>query len=198
MKLRESDPIFKSINTEVYYNNGAFRTFRLKRGDDHVIVVANFGVTDQTGTPGYPVTGTWYDWQSGNSFQVTATTQQALVQPGSFHIYSTKQYPKPALDVQVSNETAENGAPKAFRLNPAYPNPFNPSTTITYDMAQAGPVRIEVLDLLGRSVAILSNGNQPAGTHTLQWNASRLGSGMYLIRMQAGGRQFVQKVTLLK
>jgi hypothetical protein len=199
MKLRESDPIFRSINTEVYYNNGAVRTFRYKRGDDHVIVIANFGVTTATGLPGYPVTGTWYDWASGNEFQVSSLQQDATVAPGAFHIYSTKRFPKPDLGTTVSNERELAEAPATFRLNAAYPNPFNPTTNISFEMGRAGQVTIEIVDLLGRNVATLArNSKYGSGTHTIQWNAAGLGSGMYLIRMEAAGRTFVQKVTLLK
>lgn len=200
MKLRYSDPIFSSIGTSIFFNTtGSFKTIRLENGADQVVIVANFGTSTQAGTAGYNKTGTWYDWGSGNAFSVESTAQEAQLEPGVFAIYSTKQYPKPDVDLGVSNEPDEVSTPYSFRLNAAYPNPFNPSTNISFELASASKVQLEVLDLLGRRVALLiDNSQKPAGSYAVSWDAAGLSSGMYLIRMNAGGKQFVQKVTLLK
>ncbi|MEX2410017.1 MAG: T9SS type A sorting domain-containing protein [Candidatus Paceibacterota bacterium] len=86
----------------------------------------------------------------------------------------------------------------SFKLNPAYPNPFNPTTNITYSMEQASAVKVNVYDMLGRYVATLVNGVQPAGEHQVQFNASGLSSGLYFVRMEASGFLKTQKITLLK
>lgn len=86
----------------------------------------------------------------------------------------------------------------SFRLNPAYPNPFNPSTNITYSMAHAGEIKISVYDVLGRHVATLINGVQPAGEHRVQFDASSLSSGLYIVSMQAADYQKIQMITLMK
>jgi 1,4-alpha-glucan branching enzyme len=201
MKLRDTESIFRDPLTAVYFNTaGAFKTIRLELNGEQVVIVANFGVTQLPGEAGYNKTGTWYDWASGNAFQVESTSQNASLAPGTYAIYSTKQFAKPDLESTVSTEdNSVAGTSRVFRLNPAYPNPFNPSTTVSFEMARAGEVTIEVLDLLGRRVATLVNGSaMSAGTHTMSWNASGLGSGVYLIRMQTAGRAFVQKVTLMK
>ena len=85
-----------------------------------------------------------------------------------------------------------------FALSGAYPNPFNPSTTIAYTLPAAGEVRLEVFDIAGRSVAVLARGVQNAGAHALTWNAAGLPSGVYLCRLQASGLAATQKVLLLK
>jgi endo-1,4-beta-xylanase len=78
------------------------------------------------------------------------------------------------------------GRPLEFSLSQNYPNPFNPTTAISYRLAAAGIVTLDIYDLLGRKVATLVNALQNPGTHTVQWNASGLSSGVYVCRMRAG------------
>lgn len=89
--------------------------------------------------------------------------------------------------------------PESFVLRAAYPNPFNPTTTVTYGLPAAAEVRITATDLLGRQVATLVSGDMmAAGYHTVQFNADGLASGSYLIRMEAGDFVATQLVVLLK
>ena len=84
-------------------------------------------------------------------------------------------------------------------LNASYPNPFNPSTTINYDLAADGYVSILVYDALGREVATLFSGDQVAGTnHQITWNASDQASGAYFLRMTSGSYTNTQKLMLVK
>ncbi len=86
----------------------------------------------------------------------------------------------------------------AFTLKPAYPNPFNPATNITYSMAKSGFVSIEVFDLLGRRVATLENNYRQVGEHTVRFDAGSLSSGQYIVRMQTPGYVKTQSITLIK
>lgn len=88
--------------------------------------------------------------------------------------------------------------PYVFRLHHNYPNPFNPTTNISYEIPEAGDVRIQVYDVLGRQVATLVNEYQNAGFYTLQFDASRLASGQYIYRIQAGNRTMTRTMTLIK
>jgi hypothetical protein len=85
-----------------------------------------------------------------------------------------------------------------FRVDPAYPNPFNPEVIIPIELSQASQVRIVVFDVLGRPVQMISDGRRGAGTHAIRLNAQGLPSGIYLIRVQVGPQEKVQRVTLLK
>ena len=79
-----------------------------------------------------------------------------------------------------------------------YPNPFNPETTIRYALPQAGNVRLAVYDLLGHEVAVLVDGLQPAGRHTVRFGASDLPSGSYVYRLQAGDKIVTRSMMLVK
>jgi len=97
----------------------------------------------------------------------------------------------------VSLEPSSN-PPTAFALTPAYPNPFNATTSIGYDIPVRAPIRLEVYDVLGRKVARLVNGRQVAGRYQVVWDAGDLPSGIYFVRMQAGELVQTRKVVLLK
>lgn len=79
-----------------------------------------------------------------------------------------------------------------------YPNPFNPSTEIRYIVTNPGEVRIEIFDILGRSVELLVNETKAIGQHSATWNGDRFPSGMYLLRYVAGGKAAVKKLMLAK
>ena len=79
-----------------------------------------------------------------------------------------------------------------------YPNPFNPTTTIAYQIPTDGHVAIKVFDILGRDVATLVDEFKPAGSYTVQFDASRLASGIYFYSIHAGEYTAVKKMLLLK
>ncbi|MFH0883794.1 MAG: T9SS type A sorting domain-containing protein [bacterium] len=89
--------------------------------------------------------------------------------------------------------------PERFRLRPAWPNPFNPSTSISIDLPVAAPLTLVVYNILGREVATLHNGMVNAGTHTFRFDGSRLASGVYFVRAAVPGeRAQVRRIVLMK
>ncbi len=82
-------------------------------------------------------------------------------------------------------DVASSSLPTAFALRPSYPNPFNPSTIIRYELPRDATVTLAVYDVLGRRVGDLVNGNQEAGYHSATWNASEMSSGVYFARFTA-------------
>jgi hypothetical protein len=83
-------------------------------------------------------------------------------------------------------------------LHPNYPNPFNPSTNIEFSLPVSSHVVLEVFTIQGQRVARLVNGNLEAGIHSVSFDASSLGSGVYLYRIQAGDFVRVNKMMLIK
>ena len=88
--------------------------------------------------------------------------------------------------------------PALFWLSQNYPNPFNPSTTIRYCLPNRLHVTLTVYNTLGQQVAVLQNGEQQAGFHELQFDASGLASGVYLYRLQAGDFISTKRMLILK
>jgi hypothetical protein len=92
-------------------------------------------------------------------------------------------------------------APDAYALWQNYPNPFNPTTTIEFDLSKSSVVSLKVYDILGREVATLINNEElEAGSHDVQFDASRYASGVYFYRILANGGEFsqIKKMVLMK
>ena len=88
--------------------------------------------------------------------------------------------------------------PNEFVLNNAYPNPFNPTTTLSFAIPIDSEVFLSVYNLQGREVSTLIEGNMEAGYHTVQWNADSYSSGVYFVKMHAGNYISTQKLMLVK
>ena len=88
--------------------------------------------------------------------------------------------------------------PKSYTLGAAYPNPFNPQTTIPFELPEDSPVSLVVYDVTGREVAQLVDRTLAAGYHDVTWDASGLPSGVYLYRLRAGDFTKTQRMVLVK
>ena len=91
-----------------------------------------------------------------------------------------------------------NTTPKDFSLESAYPNPFNSLTEIAYNLSETGKVTISIFDLNGREISQLVNSTLTAGRHVTSWDAKGMSSGMYLIRLNAGGMERIGKLMLVR
>ena len=88
--------------------------------------------------------------------------------------------------------------PASVTLAQNFPNPFNPTTNISYTLPENGHVRLAVYNLLGQQVAALVNGAMSAGSHTVTFDASSLSSGVYVYRLEAAGQVLSKRMTLMK
>ena len=93
--------------------------------------------------------------------------------------------------------------PNSTELSNVYPNPFNPSTTIDYQLSVGSDVSLIIYDMKGSIVKTLVSNFQDAGLHQVTWNGKndnggQVSSGMYLVRMQTNGQLYQQAITLLK
>ena len=109
----------------------------------------------------------------------------------------------PAARLPTSVEAASPAAPRAVRLDPNFPNPFNGRTSIRFDLARPGRAELTVHDLAGRVVATLHRGKLPAGTHSLSWDGRGAGgralaSGVYLYRLRAASMEETRTLLLLR
>jgi len=98
----------------------------------------------------------------------------------------------------VSVDDQNNGLPQSYALGQCYPNPFNPSTVISYQIPKEEFVSLKVYDMLGNEVATLVNGRKEAGTYKVNFNASGLSSGIYLYSLSTAGFHQTRKMVVLK
>lgn len=99
---------------------------------------------------------------------------------------------------QVSGVEERAGVPGEFRLFQNFPNPFNPTTIVSYRLPIASSVKLSVFDLLGREVALLVNEHQRAGLYNVTFDATSLPSGAYFYRLSAGTFTAVKQLVILK
>ena len=112
---------------------------------------------------------------------------------------SSGVWKRPHIEMFTSVSSPDNSIPARFKLEQNYPNPFNPTTTINFTLAKNGKVSLKVFDILGREVATLVNEELKAGVlHQATFNASRLASGLYFYRLDAGSHSLVKKLVLMK
>ena len=126
-------------------------------------------------------------------------TKLVIVVPGSEELFTfTCDFEIVDMIVANSRERVNVTAPTAFSLSEAYPNPFNPTTSMTLAVPVAGNVSVQVYNIMGQVVATLISGNMDASTYTLTWDASSVSSGIYFVKAEAVGSVTTQKLVLMK
>jgi len=129
----------------------------------------------------------------------TVTGFSDVTQPNPDPNYTTAE----SIDIMTNfltsvNPVARGSIPKEFKLFQNYPNPFNSGTTISYQLAEPAAVTLKVFNIAGQQVALLVRQQQQPGSYQLNWNASRLPSGVYYFQIQANQNILTRKCLLLK
>ncbi|MBU1095047.1 MAG: T9SS type A sorting domain-containing protein [Bacteroidetes bacterium] len=96
------------------------------------------------------------------------------------------------------NENYNSISDLSFKLQQNYPNPFNPTTTIQYSIKNDGMVSLKVYNIIGQEVVSLVNGFKKAGYHQVNFDASKLASGVYIYQIQSGSFVSAKKMLLMK
>lgn len=112
-----------------------------------------------------------------------------------FHHAGTAASPDPEQD---PDQEDEEELPEIYELKENYPNPFNPTTQISYGIPEASHVTLEIYDITGRLISSLVNEDQQAGYHEVNFNADALSSGVYIYRLKAGEFVKTRQMTLIK
>ena len=125
-----------------------------------------------------------------------AVNQSSKIQ--LFYSFNSVDYSSIRKGFMRLNETL---FPNRFTLYPAYPNPFNPTTTIRFDIPNTDvsyPMYLAIFDLQGREIQLLAKGNRLPGTYKIDWRAEGFASGIYFARLMHGKSVETQKILLLK
>lgn len=142
-------------------------------------------------------------WQVNPAF-TNMQVLEALRSTASFHSNPNNGYGWGIIDAYAAASPVTGYHPSAtavaekFILYGNYPNPFNPVTTISYEIPRAAEIQISVYNSLGEKIQLIFSGISPAGKHRLRWDAGQLGSGMYYVILTAGEVRLIHKALLLK
>ncbi|MDT3696854.1 MAG: T9SS type A sorting domain-containing protein [Ignavibacterium sp.] len=148
------------------------------------------------------------DWNAnlGNNPNFVSVDSGATLTSLTGYLYFSHSYYKlvPRITDDFNNYTVvsvddqSNLIPGSFTVNQNYPNPFNPSTVISYSIPNEAFVTVKVYNVLGQEVATLLNDIQSAGVHKINFNASKLSSGIYFYSVKADNHSDVKKMILMK
>ena len=118
----------------------------------------------------------------------------------AMEVYSGRITPRLQISITGITEMGveDELLPIEYSLHPAYPNPFNPATTIRYDLPAESYVSLNIYDIRGNLVETLMAESMPAGNHTHVWTPDNLPTGLYIIQLKTKNRVFNQKITLVK
>jgi hypothetical protein len=120
------------------------------------------------------------------------------VTPGSKYLYRLKQIDGDGTFTYSNIIEITTSGITTFRLEQNYPNPFNPETVIRFELPVAGEIRLEVFDAHGEKVAVLTEGFQESGVHSVVFDAKGLATGVYFYTLVTGDKKITQKMVLLR
>jgi photosystem II stability/assembly factor-like uncharacterized protein len=181
-------------------NNGFLDVFM---GSIQSLCVAGQAILASTLNYGiYSSTNGGDSWiQINEGFDNNSRSMDVMVVKGSkiFAVpyYGSDLWWRPLSEITSVNELS-SGLPPQFRLEQNFPNPFNPTTNIEYQLPEPSYVTLKVYDVLGQEVATVVRGEEPAGRRSLVFDASSLPSGVYVYRLTAGARVLAKKFIMVR
>ena len=192
-----------TLTPQVYYNQAweAYINGDFAGADTSIAKILSHVMTnDFLKSKAYVLRGAIH-FQNGNSDAAADDFNQAILLDPDGPIGRLAQENLDALYTGVGDITA--GLPQDFTLMPNSPNPFNPETTVHFGLPKDSDVALTVYNVLGRQVRILKKGITQAGWHTLKWDGlddfgRRVGTGIYLLMLNAGDFKSVQKMMLVR
>ncbi len=146
-------------------------------------VIGNFELTAQTISFTFPAAGNWFDYFSNTVFSATSNTHNISLAPGEFRVYVNRNVNNvsvtPVFDVDE---------PAKFLQAAAYPNPVAASSIVELNIPQTGLVQVQLLDMSGRVLETLHQGQLVRGNHSVPIGnkLNKYSSGLYLLRIVAG------------
>ena len=158
-------------NPEITYSlTGETKWYQLKQGDNYVVAVGNFGVTENSITVNFPSTGTWYDYFSETTIEVTTSEMELTLEPGEYHLFSTREFEQP----HVVTETSSLSQPDEINV---YPNPAT-----DFVMIQS-PSKLVQANLYSIQGSLIYNIKTQDNSTTIPLN--NLKDGIYILKIKS-------------
>jgi phosphatidylserine/phosphatidylglycerophosphate/cardiolipin synthase-like enzyme len=154
----------------------------------------------EPGSEEYVITGShnWSNSAENSNNENTLIINSRRIANLYLQEFSARYKDAGGTDILVGVEEKSSSMPAAYGLSQNYPNPFNPTTVISYQLPVMSKVGLVVYDILGRKVASLVDGIKSAGSYRITWDASKVSSGVYFYRLQAGNYRATKKLLHLK
>lgn len=190
IRLKRENEVFSTRNFSMS-TAGAMKRIHLNHESNQVTVLGNFGVTIAPITPNFQKTGTWYEFFSGQTYEVGDVNQIIQLQPGEYRIYSS---------VRFEGDNPLNVLPPKSGANAeidVFPNPSLNGFTFSWDGPAFSAVSLEIFDLSGRR--LFGQYLPFTAERSLFWdgtgdNREKVGNGIYLYSLQAGEKVYSGKI----
>lgn len=186
-KLVNSNRSVFSNGTTVYQTSGEVRRINITHTAMDVTIIGNFATTSKSIVPNFSRTGTWYDYFSGLSYEVTNTQQALTLGPGAFYIYTTQPQPQPEPELVVALEEGLSGD-----FIQVYPNPAVNKIFITSNQELKGLVMIKLTNSLGQVI----HQEETLGFIDATLSINDGASGLYFIELKSQKGRVIKKVII--
>ena len=185
-KLKRDYPTFQTTDFSLDVG-GTGKRIHLYHPDMNVVITGNFDVVGFDMVPGFPNTGTWYDYFTGEAIEVTDLNASIYHNAGDYHLYTDQPLPTPELGVGI--EEMQLASSDELQV---YPNPSSGDIHITWTTPVSVDLALSVLDASGRKIADLPTQHLKGGKNIIRWdgslpNGSPLIPGTYIIRAEGNG-----------
>jgi 1,4-alpha-glucan branching enzyme len=187
-KLRVEQQVFETGNFTLNVA-AAFKRITLSHPTMNVVVLGNFGVEEGSGQGSFQHTGTWYEYFTGQPFEVTEVNQPVILAPGEYRLYTDIQLQTPQIGTGLEEEDDDE---TVFRVRP------NPSDRffLEFSLEDKAPASIKVYDLSGSLVAVIAEKTFSSGIHSFSWEPGAISPGIYIIVLRTDDNMAVRKVVL--
>ena len=182
IKLRTEFDVFETTDYEL--NVGSYqKVIKLYDDEMDVVVLGNFDVEDASITPGFPGSGTWYEFWTGEELEVTDVNMSFDFAPGEYRLYTTQPLETPVAVWETLDPNLN------FTLSP---NPATDRVLVSYQTEEVAPVRITLFDVFGRE---LQSRDLPSTSYgTAQFELNELPRGAYLLKLSSGSKTAARKL----
>lgn len=191
LNLRNNHDVFETSDFVLNLSSGSYRAIRLNSPTMNVSIAANAGTSTLMPAVNFQHTGTWYEYYTGATLDVTGATASITLAPGEYRLYTDVQVPLPP-GLNPTPATEANGAINQLIV---YPNPVDDLALVQFSLRADAHVRAEVFDLSGRSLGLYADAIMDAGEQYFEINTAGWPQGVYVLtlRDQEGG-MLVQKI----
>jgi hypothetical protein len=186
LQLRKNHDVFETTDFQIDLDGGLERSIRLNSAGMNVHVIANVGLTSNAVTPNFQHTGTWYEYYTGQTLDVTNNTAQLTLGPGEYRLYTDQFVALPA----GVNPTPVREIAGILNSLEVYPNPAGDLFSVDFSLDESAPVQIEVFDISGKAVRRIETGELSAGLQHIEIATEGWLPGVYTVavRSEQGGQ----------
>jgi glycosidase len=168
---------------------GGFKQMTVQSDSLKVVVVGNFDISPRSGTVTFPQAGPWYSYTTNTIRNATGGAESITLQPGEYFVYLNRNITNPI--ITSVDDLRPDYSGKSLII---YPNPVTSSSTLVYEIPEAGAVRVSVWNMQGQKVGETNAGVKNKGRHELRLEgtglrADRLSAGSYVLVVDVNGKQ---------